>query len=522
MIKSEKQKLLLIFCAVFTVGLLQLFLVFTISGDGPYYINVAKSFYAGDFKAGLAKEQHPLYSLLMALAYNLTHNWVAAGQSVSFIFGLLAVFPVYFLAKDIFGEKIGILTAVFFAFHPFLCKYSAIIRSEAVYIFLFACSVWLSWRAISRQKYSLYFLAGLTAGLNYLNRPEGLGISVVTGLYILFHNLPQFKNTYKKRLISICLLGIGTLIFVSPYMLYIRDQSGSWQLSKKKSIITAVFGCASRSIPPATLPSIAKIPSYSRMEEGYFRTLRGNVLTFVKVYYPTLFLLLLLSFVRRKAIPRRQEPELFIGLIPVFYILVFSLFYVSDRHLVPLVSVCLFWAAIGFYELYHLILAKVSLVKTNIMSALNNKVFAVLLIGVIITLLPYVLGPQDRDKIGQRKVGEWIKENCGENSFILTDLDRIPFYAGGYFVPLQNRPGIDNYNDLLKFAKTPHEDGYGYEPGHSHSVDYIIIDKSRIANYCPDFLSSVNPATLEEVHVQPKLSHSTYGEIVVYRVKYAN
>jgi hypothetical protein len=227
-------------------------------------------------------------------------------------------------------------------------------------------------------------------------------------------------------------------------------------------------------------------------------------------------LLLLLGFVRRKVVPRRQKPELFIGLVLIFHILVFSLFYVSDRHLVPLVSVCLFWAAIGFYELYHLVLMKVPSAKAPNWS---KKTSIILLIAVIFTLLPYVLRPQDRDKIGQKRVGKWIRENCTKSPYIFTDMERIAFYANGYFVPFQNRPGISNYDDLVRFAKKKYQGNFDYNLGPSHSIDYIVIDKSRIANYCPDFLDSVNSSTLEIVHVQPKLSHSAYGELVVYKMK---
>lgn len=519
---STNRKLLLIFCAVFVVRLVQLFTVFSISGDGPVYIDAARDFYEGDFKAGLAHDNPPLYSLLIASAYSVTRNWVVAGRFISFVFGLLTVFPVYFFAKDVFGKRVGSITAILFAFHPFVCKYPARVLTEATYIFFFACSVWLCWRAISKKRYSLYLWAGSVSGLSYLVRPEGLGVVIVTGLYLLLQAFSDFRHTYKKRLISVCVLGLGVMVCVAPYLLYVRGATGNWQLSKKKSIVTAIttkvdnVTITSKAIKMAKTSPQARILSYSRIEKGYLKTLLSMVLVFVKVYFPTLFLLLLFGLVRRKIVPRRKGPELFISSILIFHILVFSLFYVSDRHLVPLVSVCLFWAAIGFYELYHLVLMKMPSVKVP---NLSEKTFIILLIAVIFTLLPYVLRPQDRDKRGQKRVGKWIRENCTKSPYIFTEMARIVFYANGYFVPFQNRPGISNYDDLVRFAKKKHPGSFGYDLDRSHNIDYIVIDKSRIARYCPGFLGSVDSSDLEVIHVQPKLSHSDYGELIVYKVK---
>jgi len=99
--------------------------------------------------------------LLLSPVYLDSSAEIVAGRFISFVFGLLTVFPVYFFAKDVFGEKNGSITATLFAFHPFVCKYPARVLPEATYIFFFACSVWLCWKAISMQKYSLFLLGGL-------------------------------------------------------------------------------------------------------------------------------------------------------------------------------------------------------------------------------------------------------------------------------------------------------------------------------------------------------------------------
>ncbi|MFA5292227.1 MAG: glycosyltransferase family 39 protein [Phycisphaerae bacterium] len=518
MIRSGKQKLLLILCAAFIVRLFQLFTVFAISGDGPVYIEMARNFYVGNLKAGLARDYPPLYPLLITGVYSITRDWVVAGWLVSFVCGILTILPIYYLARDVFGEKVAEVTAVLSAFYPALSQYSVVVLSQSVYVFLFMMTVWLGWKAITNNSKRMYFLTGLLSGLNYLARPEGLGIVIVMALYTFSTGFSSFKNTYKKKIILITIMCMGVFIFVAPYVLYVKGETGEWRLSKKKSIITAITGSEDVTTPDNTGSYYLRIPCYSKLEGGYIKMLIEMSILFVRIYIPVLFLLMLFGLMSRKIIPWSLGYEIFIGIIILFHILVFSLFYLSERQLMPLAAASLFWAAIGFNELHNLIITKVVWARERVKKN-QGKIFWILLTAVILTLLPYTFRPQDRDKIGQRKVGEWMKENCGENSYILTDMSRAAFYAGGYFVPLQNRLNIDKYEDLIKFAKTPNEGSYNYNSGRSHSIDYIVIDKSRIANCCPDFLDSVDSAILEEIHVQPKLEHSTYGEIVVYKVK---
>jgi len=506
---GRNKKLVVIFVCAVVVRLIQVFLVYTISGDGPIYIEIAKNFYQGDFRGGLAFEYPPAYPLFISAAYSVTRDWLIAGRLVSFIFGILTIFPIYFMTKELFGEKVANLTSVFFVFQPLVSNYAVRVISEPTYVFFFVCAVWLSWKAISGFIYPLYFAAGAMSGFSYLIRPEGLGVAIVSCLCILFYDLLNIKQNYKRKTAQICVLALGVLVFVSPYVLHIKNETGQWKLSKKKSIVTAITGeTLGDSITDASVQAWARIPAYSSMEEGYLKTFLGLIIVFVITFHCLLFLLLIICLVGRKEISVQGRYEMFICLIIIFYFLVFSLFYVSDRHLIPLVSICLFWSAIGFYVVYRYILKKIPPRKIEKMPKLPGRIFALLLMVVILSLLPQAMRPQDRDKIGRKKVGLWMRENCEKSPCIFTDSLRLAFYAGAEAVRFQNRPGIDKYEDLIKFVTSSKK-----------GIDYIVIDKSTIWRYCPDFLDSINSSDLEVIHIQPKLEHSAYGELIVYKVK---
>ena len=495
-------------CA-FVIKLIQVLLVCTISGDSPAYIQMAKSFFAGNFSAGLAEDYPPLYSLFVTAAYSITHDWIIAGRLVSFIFSILTIVPIYFLTKELFGEKVANVASVFFIFQPAIGGYSVRIISEPTYVFFFVSAVWLSWKAISTQKHSLLFAAGAISGLSYLVRPEGLGVAIVTCLYVSFHDLLRVKYNYRKKIIHICMLVLGASIFVFPYVLHIKNETGRWELSKKKSILTAITGKAfGDSVPDASVSTAARIPAYSMLEDGYLKTLLGLTAAFIKACHYLLFLLLLFGLIRRKVISRQGKYESFIILILIFYFLVLSLFYVSDRHLISLIAMCLFWAAIGFCELYQYVSIRMPQRLVEAMPILRGRTFALMLIAVILSSSAEAFRPQDRDKIGRKKTGLWIKENCKESPRILTDSVRLAYYAEAEAVRVQNRPNISKYDDLMKFVKSFPE-----------GIDYVVIDKVTIGRYCSDFLDAVSSSDLVAIHVQPKLEHSAYGELIVYEVQ---
>ncbi len=510
---------IIIISALFVVRMVQLSLIYTISGDGPVYIEIAKHFFAGDIKAGLAKDYPPLYPMFISAAYSVIRDWIIAGRFVSFTFSVLTIFPLYLMAKEIFGKKIATLSSIFFIIQPVIGMHSSRLISESTYIFFFVLTVWLSWKAVSMQKPFLCLIAGIISGLAYLVRPEGLGVAIIASLFILFQNPINFKKTFKLRLTLIFALALGTLILTTPYILFLKYETGEWRLSKKKSIVTAVTGKPdNNTISLQGMEVIkknpqARIPSYSRLERGYFVTLGSTALVLAKTYNPLLFLLLFLGLIRRKAVPRNKKYELYVGVCLVFYILILSLFYVSERHLMPLFTLCLIWSSIGFCELYLWIIARMPIAKKTIAGIEKNRLLAIALGLIVISILPWALRPTDKDKLGQKKVGQWIKENCKPSPYILTDLNQVVFYADGNPIALQNRSNINNYEKFIEFIKN------GCKKQRGHEVDYLVIDKLRIKKYCSDFLDSVDSSVLKVIHFQPKLNDSTYGDLIVYEVR---
>lgn len=94
------------------------------------------------------------------LFYFLIHFWLKLGRSEIFLrlpsvfFGITTIYLVYLLAKRLFDEKVGLLSALFLAFAPYHIYYSQEVRMYSLLAFLGTLSTYFLWR----KKYLFYLL----------------------------------------------------------------------------------------------------------------------------------------------------------------------------------------------------------------------------------------------------------------------------------------------------------------------------------------------------------------------------
>jgi mannosyltransferase len=93
----------------------------------------------------------PLYHLLLWFWVKLTGSSVFALRFLSLVLGVLTVLLVYRLARLVFGELVGLLTALLCAISPFLVYYSQEARMYALATFFTTLSMFLLARIVSGE-----------------------------------------------------------------------------------------------------------------------------------------------------------------------------------------------------------------------------------------------------------------------------------------------------------------------------------------------------------------------------------
>ncbi|MCP4268658.1 MAG: glycosyltransferase family 39 protein [Candidatus Brocadiaceae bacterium] len=209
---------------------------YVIKNDSVAYMQNAKYFANGDFARGLGHDYHPLYSLIMAVLYKVVPDIELSGTITSVLFGTLTVIVFYLIGKNVFDRKVSFVSAIILAFHPYAVRFSADIISESTYFFFFISALGLGYFAITNRKLLLFALTGICSALAYLARPEGIGIVIIVAFWCAFKDCVKIKLLWKMKLISILILVVSFLAFSMPYLVFIKKETGSWSLTKKKSV----------------------------------------------------------------------------------------------------------------------------------------------------------------------------------------------------------------------------------------------------------------------------------------------
>ena len=323
-----------------------------IHNDGAGYIRHAKLILSGNWTGGKAP---PLYPALIAFAHIFIPDAERAGILISIIFGTLLVLPVFYLGKEIFDERVGVLSAVIVAVHPFLNSYSGSVLTESTYYFLVALIVLTGWYAFQRGRMMDVIFFGFLTSLAYLTRPEGIGFLVVFGFWILIVNPSGAKRSWTKRFGIVFLAVFCFLLLSGPYIIQIRKETGRWGITKKFAILMD---------PSSQEDGAQSIEAFTKKKEIYLLSLMKNPLIVLKkivvgffqslykfqqAYNPLLFVFALLALVFYRAIPFSAKANLYLFAYFFFFLgLVLPFLWVARRYTSQMIPIAIPWAAFGF------------------------------------------------------------------------------------------------------------------------------------------------------------------------------
>ncbi|ODS30882.1 MAG: hypothetical protein SCARUB_04011 [Candidatus Scalindua rubra] len=468
------------------------FFTYVIKNDSIAFMQNARYFASGDFLSGLRHDYHPLYSFIMAVLYKVIPNMELSGTIVSVFFGTLTVIVFYLIGKNVFDQKVSFVSSIILAFHPYAVRFSADIISESTYFFFFISAFGLGFFAIINRKLFLFALTGICTAFAYLTRPEGIGILFIVAGWYLFKDIVKIKLIWKEKLVSILILIVSFLVFSMPYLVYIKKDTGHWDLTKKKEV-TDLAGIRKvidtlkndrlvKEYSNKTKKSDRDIVKQTTAGKSDFKIHLNGILHVIKKYistfHPFLFIFFIIGVINWTGISKKRFFGFYVASIILFYLIILYRLnltylthgdniyqYPSRRHLMPLVIPAIFCVGIGMHTTgtwMHEKFQSNSLIvvfKEFLRSAWTIQL--IVLMVVVSVILPKTLKPQRVDKSGIKIVGQWIKENS-HKSFpaILSASARNAYYAGGKHVQMES------INGALAF-------------GRANKADYIFISHSE-------------------------------------------
>jgi len=374
--------------------LVQAFRAPIIEHDGAMYASLASAILRGDWAQGLSPLWPPLYPLMIAGVAWVAHVFGAAltpevlegsARTVSVLCGTVALIPLYWLGRRLLGQRGAQWTLIFALFHPRFVQFSTAALSEAPFTLMLLAglvALMAAWRigpapddssgippssprGGSSRRVILEIAAGVSFGLAYLIRPEGIIIAAAlwaAGIVM---------RRSERASVRLSPVFVASVIAVSaPFIIFLHSQLGYWSLGEKgsfnfwreyKTEYAAVYGeprglseraTESPELTDGIAPSRINAAGFILHKPGAFvaRYLRnlGSILasSFPVAVYHVFLVLAVLGLIGISV--RRTWPIL---LVIAIFPLLYAAFSIDRRFFVPVIPLVILLAARGMERL---------------------------------------------------------------------------------------------------------------------------------------------------------------------------
>jgi len=154
----------------------------------------------------------PFYSMFLGgIYYIFGHKYIIA-RIIQSIIGTLICIIVYFISKELFGFKIGVLSAFIISIYPPLIKIPSLLLSENLFIFLLSFILWALFYLKKRNSLIIQILIGVSLGLTILTR--GIAIFLPIVIYLILRTF-DLERPYRTAFVVFFFLAIT----ISPWIL---------------------------------------------------------------------------------------------------------------------------------------------------------------------------------------------------------------------------------------------------------------------------------------------------------------
>ncbi|MCO6451702.1 MAG: glycosyltransferase family 39 protein [Caldilineales bacterium] len=516
----------------------------TIWGDEPFYLWLGRNWFRGDgyrltFTDHWDYHHTPGYPLITAILDLLTGDLARASEWSYILFGALLALAIYGLAARIYGWRTGLAAGLIVALAPATALMPLFwgTMTEPPYLALAFTGIYFAHRTYTRFRWLDIVLAAVFLALSYYVRPESI---VFLGAMGLILGLKAISSPPRlRRLAYPALLGLVFILILFPYLLRVRQATGTWTVSQK---VGAHFATASGlatgrfqqfDLETWGLDSTGDNVRFFSTETadasalafimadpiGYVKVIYGNTLKLLELLIsPRLLPAFALPFIglglfARAWNRRRAWDELFL-VATMLTGLSFVFFFVQERYIVPLLPALFIWFGHGLMAAGGWLADTViSLRQKTGQAEIDNPRQNRALLWLPLTLLAlFMLGYTPRQVTAATNPGSTrpahdlasaqLRGIVQPDDIVMSRYVSIPFEAGAEWIPT---PAAD-LDAVMRYARL-------------HGADYWAIDAIEAEVLRPQFAPLIDdaahpPAGLEFV---AEVDDGA-GPVVVYRI----
>lgn len=367
-----------------------------------------------------------------------------AGQIACCLGGILCTVPMFLIGRMLAGRFIGFAAATLFQVLPVAAQVTSDCLSEGCYLLALLSALWLGARGLRRTGLGNFLAAGLLTGAAYLVRPEGGLVAVAIGLTLLLLVVLRQWSTGMVVSRGMALI-VGMAIVAGPYMLMIGGISNKpserefWQ----RLIFTnprEKLGAWEKTQAPIAAPAML-FADWASDQPGSSRARFAVAAVANETFKSGHYLVIPLAMIGLFSVRRQFPHDGAMMLFAVFTICSLTLLiafaakigYISERHTLPAIAVLGVFAAIGMQSL-------IAFVANHWPSVTLRRDRWLLLVMVVLGGLPSALRTPHANRIGLKKVGEYLRDHATDNDIIVDPFSWSQFYAGASVISLPDEP----------------------------------------------------------------------------------
>lgn len=427
--------------------------------DSIHFIRMAWQLEHEPWKEVLSKAtQHPGYPMaIMGLGKlvrpvfpeDLPFAMQISAQLVSAFASLLLIFPLFGLARSLFGPAGAALGVGLVQLLPVTARLFPDGLSEALFLFFVFSGIWLFQIGIRQERLTGLAWSGLFTGCAYLTRPEGglvlLSCLLVGGYLLLVKQVWIMRRGRGYALAAMSALAIAFMVPAVPYALTIGRLTS--KPTATRILQANPVEATGRLIPGQNHRGIQGGPVwaawYDFKREGAPGVAWGIWATTGMVIRGLLFAFWLPALLavwkywdRIKLDPGCLVQTAVAGAVYCALVRVAAnLGYVSDRHLVLIVVPALLMAGGFLVDWYRRLWCKGNPgeIKPGWLN-LERTLFIVLALVAIVSGAKLTLEPLHANRSGFKLAGNWIRKNGQPGDEVIDPYQWAHYYAGRVFL----------------------------------------------------------------------------------------
>lgn len=449
----ERLSLALFIVAVIIFRLYNLRAYDVISADGTSYGQIGvQFFFTGDFRV-FGTISGPVYSFLVGLCNLLVHDIELSLRLVSVLTSSLTVAVVYCLARSFYGRTAAIAAGLLCATLPSLHGMSGFDIIEPTFTLFLLAGSWYLWQGYATGRTGSAVAGGLLLAVSYLSRSEGFISWFALSVFFGGDALLRWRSDGRRLLGRVLLPSwLAFMLLFTPYLVYLHQQTGVWQLSGKMGLNAQVIR---EYLGKAQFDQKFKLDAQGAFSEGkgeslgrliseepelFLANLRKNLRDFpaaLSGMFPWYLLLAAGGGLLLYPWRRRQLLASLVIVSSCAPLVIYLLFFVQQRGFYPYVTALCVWAGGGFGLLGRLT------GRRGAAAAARHWSPGVLLATLLAVLfvyqdLPHAKPPysfqQDGGRLDDKHIGQRLRTMLPPSAVIMTRSARVAFYAQRPFV----------------------------------------------------------------------------------------